>query len=187
MSRSTRTARPTRPGITTTFPRIALLGAVAALAVVSSVAGAAGVTPVVGAASNSTLMQTVAVDAHGRTLYALHPETIHHLLCRSRTCLALWLPITVRSAAVKLVESPGVEGHLGLLHRRDGKLQVTLRGMPLYRFTGDSAKGQANGEGIRSFGGTWHTVKSAARAPSTPPATTPPTTSTPSMTPPYSY
>jgi predicted lipoprotein with Yx(FWY)xxD motif len=160
-----------------------MLGAVVALAVVPSVAGAAGATPVVGVASNTTLMETVAVDAHGRTLYALHPETIHHLLWRSRACFAVWVPLTVRSAGVKLVASRGVEGHLGLLHRRDGKLQVTLRGMPLYRFTGDSTKGQANGEGIKSFGGTWHAAKAAAHAQSTPP----PTTSTPSMTPPYSY
>ena len=143
----------------------------------------------VGAASNKTLMETVAVDGYGRTLYALHPETIHHLLCRSRTCLAVWVPVTVRSANVKLVESRAVEGHLGLLHRSGGKLQVTLRGMPLYRFTGDSAKGQANGEGIKSFGGTWHAVKAAAHAPGTPPSPTPPTPTptTPSMPPPYSY
>jgi predicted lipoprotein with Yx(FWY)xxD motif len=187
MSRSTATPGPTRPAISGTAPRRALLGAVAALAVLASTATAAGVTPLVGSASNSVLMENVAVDAHGRTLYALHPETIHHLLCRSRACLAVWSPLTVRSASVKLVESHGVEGRLGLLHRSDGKLQVTLRGLPLYRFAGDTSKGQANGEGIRSFGGTWHAVKASAHAPSTPPATAPPTTSTPPMTPPYSY
>lgn len=187
MSSSTRTPRATRQRIARTIRRRAVLGTIATLAVASSVAGVAGATPVVGGASNTTVMATVAVDAHGRTLYALHPETIRHLLCRSRACFAVWIPLTVRSAGVKLVESRAVEGHLGLLRRSDGKLQVTLRGMPLYRFIGDSAKGQANGEGIKSFGGTWHTVKAATHTTSTPPATTPPTTSTPSTTPPYSY
>ena len=60
-----------------------------------------------------------------------------------------------------------------ILRRRNGLLQVTLRGMPLYRFSGDHAKGQANGEGIESFGGIWHAVaaagtKSAAPTPSPP-------------------
>ena len=27
----------------------------------------------------------------------------------------------------------------------------------VYTFAGDTAKGQANGEGIKSLGGTWHT------------------------------
>lgn len=189
MSRLITTPGSTRAAISRAVRRRALLGAVAALAALSGAAGAAGaakVTAVVGAANNSPLMANVAVDAHGRTLYALHPETIHHLLCRSRTCLEIWVPLTVRSTSVKLVAS-GVEGRLGLLHRRDGKLQVTLRGLPLYRFAGDTSKGQANGEGIKSFGGTWHAVKASAHAPSTPPATAPPTTSTPSTTPPYSY
>jgi predicted lipoprotein with Yx(FWY)xxD motif len=28
----------------------------------------------------------------------------------------------------------------------------------LYTFSGDTAAGQAHGEGIQSFGGTWHVV-----------------------------
>jgi hypothetical protein len=86
--------------------------------------------------------------------------------------------VTVRSRSVPLVSGRGVQGHLALLRRSDGKLEVTLRGMPLYRFAGDSAKGQANGEGIKSFGGTWHAVtakasQSAAPAPMQPPAAPP--------------
>jgi predicted lipoprotein with Yx(FWY)xxD motif len=33
-----------------------------------------------------------------------------------------------------------------------------LNGHPLYRFGGDRSKGQANGEGIKSYGGVWHVV-----------------------------
>ena len=49
-----------------------------------------------------------------------------------------------------------MQGHLGILRRSNGTLQVTLRGLPLYRYSKDHAKGDANGEGIESFGGTWH-------------------------------
>jgi predicted lipoprotein with Yx(FWY)xxD motif len=172
-----------------------ILAAIAAAALISGVAGAAGASRVVSASRNTALNETLVVDSHGRTLYSLHPETTHHLLCRNRACFELWPPLTVRSASTKLVAGHGVEGHLGLLHRSDGKLQVTLRGLPLYRFSGDGAKGQAHGEGIKSFGGTWHAVTAATHAsgaPSgmtTPTTSTPstPTTSTPSMTPPYGY
>jgi predicted lipoprotein with Yx(FWY)xxD motif len=163
----------------------ATLGAIAAVAVLSSVAVAASAIRVVGEANNPTLNEMVVIDTHGRTLYALQPETTHHLLCRSRACFEVWPPLTVHSANVKLEAAHGVEGHLALLHRSDGKLQVTLRGMPLYRFAGDSAKGQGNGEGIKSFGGTWHAVKaglhSAATQSPAAPAVTPP------MTPAYGY
>jgi len=158
------------------------LAATAAVAAVASVAGAAAVSRVVGEASNSMLNHTVVVDVHGRTLYALHPETTHRLLCRSRACFETWPPLLVHSANVTLAAGHGVEGHLGLLHRHDGKLQVTLRGMPLYRFAGDNAKGQANGEGIKTFGGTWHAVPAGTHSTNTPPTNTPPTTTTPTTT-----
>jgi predicted lipoprotein with Yx(FWY)xxD motif len=164
-----------------------MLAAVAAAGLVSGVAGAAGAFHVVSASHNAVLNKSIVVDSHGRTVYALHPETTHHLLCRSRACFEVWPPLTVHSASIKLVSGKGVEGHLGLLRRSDGKLQVTLRGLPLYRFSGDSKDGQANGEDIKSFGGTWHAVKAQVHAAGAPSGTTPPTTSTPSMTPPYGY
>jgi hypothetical protein len=54
-------------------------------------------------------------------------------------------------------------------------MQVTADGAPLYYFSGDSAAGQVNGQGIKSFGGVWYAVQasgqpltSAAAAASTP-------------------
>jgi len=147
---------------------------VTAAVLATSLALASSVVPVLSASRNSTLNKTVVVDLHGRTLYALSPETTHHLLCRSRACFEVWPPATVHSRSVKLVAGHGVEGRIGLLRRSDGKLQLTLRGLPLYRFSGDSAKGEANGEGIKSFGGTWHAVLAKAHATATLPAMTPP-------------
>jgi predicted lipoprotein with Yx(FWY)xxD motif len=152
----------------------ALACMVMAAVLATSIAVASSVVPVLSASTNSTLHKTIVVDVHGRSVYALSPETTHHLLCRTRACFAFWPPVTVRSSAVKLEAGHGVEGHIGLLRRTDGKLQLTLRGLPLYRFAGDSAKGEANGEGIKSFGGTWHAVPAKAHATATPPAMTPP-------------
>jgi predicted lipoprotein with Yx(FWY)xxD motif len=160
------------------WSRAVLCAAALAPAVaVTSLALAASVTPTLSSARNSMLEKAIVVDARGRTVYALSPETVHHLLCRSRACFGTWPPVTVRSRSL-LVAGRGVQGHLGLLRRSDGKLEVTLRGMPLYRYAGDSAKGQANGEGIKSFGGIWHAVtakasQGAAPAPMQPPAAPP--------------
>jgi predicted lipoprotein with Yx(FWY)xxD motif len=150
--------------------------AIALAGVAAATAFAAGAVRVIGAEENSTLHETIAADTHGHTLYALHPETTHHLLCKSRTCLQAWPPLTVHSANVKLSAGHGVEGHLGLLRRGAGIWQVTLGGSPLYRFSGDSGRDEANGEGIMSFGGTWHAVKAAAHgagSPAMPPAPPP--------------
>lgn len=176
---------------------LALSTAIAALAVVVSfaaVALASGGAVTVGSASNSELGKKVVVNPQGRTLYALTPETTHHLLCTSRECLKAWPPLTVPSRKTKLKAGPGVQGHLAIVRRSDGRLQVTLRGRLLYRFSGDHAKGEAGGEGIASFGGTWHAVtagaNSTATTPTTPtmPSTTPSTpTSTTPTTPGYGY
>jgi predicted lipoprotein with Yx(FWY)xxD motif len=122
------------------------------------------------------------VNAQGRTLYALSPETTTHLLCKSSQCLAFWPPLTVPSRTTKLKAGSGVHGRLGVLRRSNGVLQVTLRGLPLYRFARDRGKNEANGQGIQSFGGTWRAVGASAGSASPPP---PPMSPPPSPPPGY--
>jgi predicted lipoprotein with Yx(FWY)xxD motif len=184
--------------ICTTVVTVALIASFAAIALAASSAA-----PTIGSAANAKFNEKIVVDGHGRTLYVLSPETAHHLLCKSGECLKLWPPLTVRSRMAKLTAAPGVHGHLGILRRENGLLQVTLSGLPLYRFSGDGAKGAANGESIKSFGGTWHAISAATSAaaallstettPAAPTTSTPaptPTTTTPTTTPPaekYGY
>lgn len=139
----------------------------------------------IGSASNSSLGKRVVVNAKDHTLYSLSPETATHLLCKSSECMRFWPPLTVGSASTTLKDGPGVHGHLAILRRRNGLLQVTLRGMPLYRFSGDHAREQANGEGIESFGGTWHAVAVTGAKLTTPTAPTTPTPAPTPMTPGY--
>jgi predicted lipoprotein with Yx(FWY)xxD motif len=163
------------------------LGAIAAAALIAVVATAlaAGPSLTLGSNANSMLGKPVVVNPQGRTLYHLSPETSRHLLCKSKECLTNWPPLTVKSAGTKLKAGSGVKGKLALLHRSNGAFQVTLNGLPLYRYAGDSAKGDVNGEGIESFGGTWHAVKASSSA-STAPTTTGTTTTTTSPEP-YKY
>lgn len=173
----TRRQRRIRPAI--------LVGLAVLAAAVSFAAAAFGSgTLTVSSATNSKLGTQVVVNAQGKTLYALTPETTKHLLCKTSECVKFWPPLTVPSTKTKLKAGAGVQGHLGILHRKGGVLQVTLRGMPLYRFAKDRAKGEANGEGVESFGGTWHAVTAVTSGTSVPST---PTTTSPSPEPPYGY
>jgi len=180
--------KPQRRGHTSAR-RMCAAGGTFALAGLSAatIALAAGTAVSVDSASNAKLGEQVAVNSQGRTLYALSPETTSHLLCKSRECLKFWPPLTVPSRNTELKDGPGVHGHLGILHRSNGMLQVTLRGLPLYRFSEDHAKGQVNGQGIESFGGTWHAVTASTSSTPTPPASPPPANPAPPVMPGYQY
>jgi predicted lipoprotein with Yx(FWY)xxD motif len=161
---------------------------VALVTVVATAFGASSALTL-NSASSSMLGKPVVVNPQGRTLYALSPETSKHLLCKSKECLGNWPPLTVKSAKTKLKAGSGVSGKLAVLRRSNGKFQVTLNGRPLYRFSGDKGKAESNGEGIESFGGTWHAVKAssaAATPPSMPSTPTTPTTTSPEPAP-YKY
>jgi predicted lipoprotein with Yx(FWY)xxD motif len=134
------------------------IGVALLLAVLASAALAAHLALTLGASTNATLGERVLVNPQGRTLYTLTPETSRRLLCKTSECLRRWSPLTVMSGKTRLKAISGVQGRLGLLHRSNGTWQVTLRGLPLYRYSQDRAKGQANGEGVQSFGGTWHAM-----------------------------
>lgn len=152
----------------TTFHRLAraslirtlgVSAAVLAIASASAIAVAAtGTTLATGKATINGKARTVVVGSGGRTLYTLSGERTHHLKCTSKSCLKAWPPDKV-AAQVKLTKADGVKGKIGRLYRRGGRYyQVTLNGQPLYYFVGDHKKGVANGDGLRSAGGTWHVV-----------------------------
>jgi predicted lipoprotein with Yx(FWY)xxD motif len=50
---------------------------------------------------------------------------------------------------------------LTTLTRADGTKQLEYNGHPLYTFKGDSAAGQANGEGSTAFGAYWYVLDAA--------------------------
>jgi predicted lipoprotein with Yx(FWY)xxD motif len=158
----------------------ATLAATAVASLSAAALGAATLT--VKSASDAPLHETVVVNPAGRTLYALSGESSHRLLCKSSECARLWPPLTLPSRTTHLKAASGVHGALGTIRRPNGSLQVTLRGKPLYRFSGDSGPAQGHGEGIQSFGGVWHAVTAAAGSP--PPA---PAQPAPETMPPYGY
>jgi predicted lipoprotein with Yx(FWY)xxD motif len=167
------------------------VGLISALTVGFVAAALAVGTVTVGSQQSSKLGERVAVNAQGHTLYFLSGETRVHQFCTSSECLRFWPPLRASSKNARLRAAHGVQGQLRVLARHGGILQVTLRGMPLYRFSGDKGRGEVNGEGIVGPGGhVWHAVTAASGAVHTAPATTPTTTPMPNPmppTPPPSY
>ena len=111
-------------------------------------AAAAG-TAVVKTANSSTL-GTIVVDSTGKTVYTLTNGS-QQVPC-SGACLQVWPAVSLPAGTTKATGT-GVKNVAAM------GTQVTINGAPVYTFSGDTAAGSTNGEGITSFGGTWHVVK----------------------------
>lgn len=94
----------------------------------------------------------IVVDAGGRTLYAFLPDDRGASTCYD-DCAANWPALTVEGDPVA---GEGVDADLlGTTEREDGTVQVTYNGWPLYRYAGDGAAGDLNGQGV---GDVWYVV-----------------------------
>jgi predicted lipoprotein with Yx(FWY)xxD motif len=132
----------------------------AALAVLGGSAAAAGTQAPAAAGTLKTVTiggVPVLADAKGLTLYWFVPDTATKSACYG-TCAAYWPPVTGPATA-----GPGVVGTLSTITRSDGSLQAVYDGHPLYTYVGDSAPGQANGNGINLNGGLWHEVTASGQ------------------------
>jgi predicted lipoprotein with Yx(FWY)xxD motif len=108
-------------------------------------------------AARTTSLGSIVVDSSGRTLYRFDKDMpgSGSSACNA-ACATTWPPAAV-SGQPKA--GTGVAGAIGQITRADGSQQVTLDGHPLYRFSGDQASGDTNGDG---FGGIWHVVSAGA-------------------------
>ena len=113
---------------------------------------ATGGTPFVRVASNSK-DGPLLVDSNGMTLYTL-VAGLRPIACPA-ACAGTWQPLLAPTRGVTPTAGPGVSG-LGT--SASGNV-VTDYGFPLYLYSGDKTAGQAAGDGIKSFGGTWHVIK----------------------------
>jgi predicted lipoprotein with Yx(FWY)xxD motif len=98
---------------------------------------------------------TFVVDSKGRSLYLFEKDTGSKSMC-SGACAAAWPPATV-SGKPKADQDVDA-GMIGTTTRADGTMQVTYGGHPLYRYAGDQAPGDTNGQDLDQFGGGWYVV-----------------------------
>jgi len=100
---------------------------------------------------------TVLTNANGFTLYSFAPDTSTKSNCNG-ACAQNWPPVKGP------VTASGVKGTFGTIKRSDGSTQATFDGHPLYAFVGDTAPGQAKGNGLNAAGGLWHEITTSGSA-----------------------
>ena len=61
------------------------------------------------------------------------------------------------------MKASGIKGTFATIKRSDGSTQATWNGHPLYTYIGDTAPGQAKGNGLNLSGGVWHEVRRVRR------------------------
>lgn len=89
----------------------------------------------------------IVVDAEGRTVYVFDRDTAGSgsSACTGQ-CLENWPAVTADEDAPTV---DGVSGEVGTIERDDGTTQVTLEGLPLYTYVGDTGAGDVSGQGVQ--------------------------------------
>jgi predicted lipoprotein with Yx(FWY)xxD motif len=115
-------------------------------------AASAAASSAVSLKAGSSRYGKVLFDGAGRVVYTFARDRGKASACYGG-CAAAWPPFTVKRAPKA---GAGVRGNLvGTTRRRDGSLQVTYDGHPLYYFTGDKRPGQITCQNVSNFGGLW--------------------------------
>ena len=104
---------------------------------------------------------TVLVNGDGHTLYLFEADTGSTSTCTGG-CAAIWPALITTGAATGSMGASSSK--LGTTTRDDGTTQVTYNGHPVYLYSGDTAAGQTNGEGLNTYGGLWYAVSTAGAA-----------------------
>jgi len=101
---------------------------------------------------------TVLVDSEGMTVYDFTVDNGTKSECYGG-CEAAWPPVTTTGKPT--AGEGAMAAALGTTKRKDGTLQVTYEGHPLYTFAEDEAPGEANGNEAE---GTWFALDSKGAA-----------------------
>lgn len=107
---------------------------------------------------------TVLVDGKGITLYMFEPDHGTNRSVCYGLCAQQWPPLLLPKGVTKPRAAGGANPSLlGVTRRRDGSLQVTYKGWPLYLFRYDSKPGQATGQALNNLGGLWYVMNAAGK------------------------
>ncbi len=97
---------------------------------------------------------TIMTDAKGMTLYSYSRDAIGTSNCYNQ-CAVNWPPLIVPAGQTP-VAPVGLHGTLGTTTRKDGALQVTFNGMPLYYWIKDTKAGDTLGHRVNNV---WWAVR----------------------------
>ena len=92
-------------------------------------------------------------DAGGRALYLLEDGRDCY-----DACMGVWPPLLAGGAAAAASDPALRPERIGTARRRDGMLQVTYGGHPLYYYVGDRGPGDTMGQHVEDAWGEWYLV-----------------------------
>ncbi|HEY7207730.1 MAG TPA: hypothetical protein VH416_05770 [Gaiellaceae bacterium] len=99
-------------------------------------------------------------DHRGFVLYGFTRDPAKRSACYG-ACAAAWPPYIVKARPRALA---GIKtGLIGTTKRRDGKLQATYAGRPLYYYVGDRQPGQILCQNVVEYGGTWLVMRASGK------------------------
>jgi predicted lipoprotein with Yx(FWY)xxD motif len=107
------------------------------------------------ATTHNAQLGTILVNLQGQVLYTFTTSGANAPCDAS--CLQVWPAVTV-AANVTTPAGPAAAGTLGIT-TTNGVRQLTVNGLALYTYAGDSSPGVANGNDLGTFGGVWKVVK----------------------------
>jgi predicted lipoprotein with Yx(FWY)xxD motif len=132
------------------------LAAVAALALPASSMSEPAAASASTLTAKSSRFGRVLFDGRGFVLYAFTRDPRGRSACYG-ACATAWPPYFAKG---RLSAGAGVtRSLLGTTRRRDGRLQVTYAGRPLYYYVGDRSPGQIFCQNVDEFGGLWLVVR----------------------------
>jgi predicted lipoprotein with Yx(FWY)xxD motif len=101
-------------------------------------------------------LDKVIVNKEGFTLYDFSKDKGTNSSCYG-ACAQNWPPELTEGEPQ--VGEGAMASKIGMTERKDGSLQVTYAGHPMYTFIQDQKPGEANGNDLNFFGGQWYALK----------------------------
>jgi predicted lipoprotein with Yx(FWY)xxD motif len=110
--------------------------------------------------ANVSGVGNVVVDGKGRTVYILTSAGKKNVPCTDASgCTGVWPDLPLPNGTSAATAGSGVDASLlGTMKLSDGETYPTYNGYLMYEYTGDMAGGEANGQGLKSYGGTWYVL-----------------------------
>jgi predicted lipoprotein with Yx(FWY)xxD motif len=100
------------------------------------------------------------VDSNGMTLYDFQKDSGTTSACYG-ACAKVWPPLLTKGAPQ--AGEGAAASRLGTTRRKDGALQVTYAGHPLYTYVQDTEPGDTTGNDTSSFGAQWYALLPSGR------------------------
>lgn len=115
--------------------------------------------------ANVSGVGSVVVDGRGRTIYILTSGGKTNISCTDASgCTKLWPDLPLPNSMSAATAGTGLKASLlGTMKSKDGETYPTYNGWMMYEYTGDTGPGQAKGQKIMSFGGTWYVLNASGK------------------------